>query len=210
MAIQRPLCRLALLAFAIGCAGCHNAKPLGALPSAGQSCNFAAAWDTVVGYTSLGWPSMRLASEVPEFGSAYVDTVLKVYLTDLSARDHAQRTIDRYNLYGRRGREVRYVLGSYSYRQLRGWAHCILPYYPRGVASYEVLESKNRNRFTVINDQARNHLELVIDRLGMPRDAFIIEHGEYAKVVTSFWPTRWLTNVAADKHFSDAASPRWW
>ena len=131
---------------------------------------------------------MRFATEVPEFGGADVDTVLKVYLTDLSARDRAQSAIDAYNLYDWRGREVRYMLGRYSFRQLRGWGECLLPYYPRGVASYEVAESKNRNRFTVINDQARNELQLVIDRLGMPRDAFIIEHGEYARVLMGVRP----------------------
>jgi len=43
---------------------------------------------------------MRLAVEVPEFGSAYVDTVLKVYLTDLSASDRARSVIDRYDCTG--------------------------------------------------------------------------------------------------------------
>ncbi|MFL5593184.1 MAG: hypothetical protein ACJ785_01100 [Gemmatimonadaceae bacterium] len=147
--------------------------------------------------------------EVPEFGSAYVDTVLKVYLTDLSASDRVRSVIDRYNLYGRRGREVRFVRGSYSYRELRGWGQCMLPYYPRGVASFGVSERDNRDKFTVVNDDARKHLELVINRLGIPRAAIIIEHGDYVQVVTNLSRTRWPTNVAADEHISDAASSQW-
>jgi hypothetical protein len=189
---------------------CYNAKPLGAIPSPGQPpCNVAAAWDSVAAHESLGWPSMRLAVEVPQFGSAYVDTVLKVFLTDLSAGDRVRSMIDQYNLYGRRGREVRFARGAYSYRELRAWGQCMLPYYPRGVASFGVSERDNRDKFTVVNDEARKHLELVINRLGLPRAAFIIEHGEYAQVVINASRTRWLTNVAADKHFSDAASPQW-
>jgi hypothetical protein len=195
---------------AAGAVGCHNAVPLGALPSPGQApCNVAAAWDTVAAHTDFGWPSMRLTVEVPEFGSAYVDTVLKVYLTDLSASDRARSVIDQYDLYRRRGREVRFVRGSYSYRELRGWGQCMLPYYPRGVASFGVSERDNRDKFTVVNDDARKHLDLVINRLGIPRAAVIIEHGDYAQVVNNLSRARWLTNVAAVRHFSDAASPQW-
>jgi hypothetical protein len=189
-----------LLALAIvGTIGCHNPKPLGAIPSQGHApCNPAAAWDTLIARNTsgLGWPSMRLAVEVPEFGSAYVDTVLKVYLTDLNARDRARAVIDRFDLYGRRGREVRFIQGKYSYRDLQGWGLCMLPYYPRGVASFGVWERDNRDMFTVVNDDARKHLEIVIERLGIPREAFIIKHGEYAKVLINIMRSGWGTKVA--------------
>jgi hypothetical protein len=173
-----------LVALAIATAGCrHNSPSLGARPSpAHAQCDSKAAWDIVVAYAGPGWPSMRLAMVVPEFGGAYVDTVLKVYVTDLSARDRLREAIDRYNSYGRRGREVRFIQGTYSYRDLRAWGQCILPYTPRGVASYEVSERDNRNKFTVVTDAARQDLETVISRLDLPRAAFIIERGEYAKV----------------------------
>ena len=187
--------------------GCHKALSLGAIPSLGQTpCNVAAAWDTVAAHASLGWPSMRIAVEVPEFGSAYVDTVLKVYLTDLSARDRVRSVIDRYDAYGRRGREVRFLTGTYSYRELRGWGQCMLPYYPRGVASFGVSERDNRDKFTVVNDDARKHLELVISRLGIPRAAFIIEHGDYTQVVINSSRARRLSTVADDKYGTVSAT----
>jgi hypothetical protein len=192
-----------LLALAIlGTIGCRNAKPLGAIPSKNHvPCNSAAAWDTLIARNTsgLGWPSMRLAVEVPEFGSAYVDTVLKVYLTDLTARDRVRRVIDRYDLYGRRGREVRFIQGTYSYRDLQGWGLCMLPYSPRGVASFGVSERDNRDMFTVVNDGAKRHLEIVIDPLGIPRAAFIIKHGDYAKVVINITRSGRGMNVASHK-----------
>lgn len=72
----------------------------------------------------------------------------------------------------------------------------MLPYYPRGVASFGVSERDNRVMFTVVNDDAKRHLEIVIDRLSIPRAAFIIEHGDYTKVVINSVRSGWGTNVA--------------
>jgi hypothetical protein len=175
-----------LLVFAVvATTGCHKTQPLGALPSLTHApCDAKATWDTIVAHADLrSSASIRLAVQLPEFGGAYNDTVVKVYLTDLSARDRARQAIDRSKFNMGRGREVRFIKGTYSYRDLSGWAQCMLPFFPDGVAMFGVWEPDNRIKFAVVNDEARKHLELTISRLQLPRGAFIIEHGEYARVV---------------------------
>ncbi len=94
--------------------------------------------------------SQRLARLIPQFGGAFVsDGVLNVYLTDLGAADQARSVVrQELDTHGRRGLQVRFVHGTYSYRQLEAWRMALLPLFgTEGVVSLGIRERENRVGF---------------------------------------------------------------
>ena len=138
-------------------------------------------------------PYMDLAQRVPAFGGMFLDehdnSILYVYLTDLSQEEALKRAIEE--LYGPRWlelhmypKEIRVLPGQYSYLQLKFWRDCLSRWVPLipGVTSLGIDQGKNRITIGIdIGLKAAKKrkvieaLETTIERLNIPREAVILE-----------------------------------
>ena len=135
-------------------------------------------------------PSQVLGCVIPEFGGAFRDStgVLNVFLTDLESAPRAGRIIHyQLEMQKRPDLPVRFVKGQYSFQQMNSIIKQLSPYIAGGgVAAVGINEWVNRITITYVTNEARDRLEDAIRRLAIPREAIVLEKGEYAKVLKLF------------------------
>ncbi|MCI0440085.1 MAG: BsuPI-related putative proteinase inhibitor [Chloroflexi bacterium] len=121
-----------------------------------------------------GYGGYRKVTETSESGHA--QEVLYVYLLDPTNEDALETT---WCSWGRDGTEIRIIQADYSLRQISDWYRSFHGVYQvPGISWTDIDEPKGRIRigFAPKRD-TRAKLEAVIDSLGIPRDAVIIESG---------------------------------
>jgi hypothetical protein len=105
-----------------------------------------------------------------------------VYLTDMSAADRVLELIDQYNLYGRRGREVRFLPGAYSFRELAAWSSCFQARGHPEISQFGIRERVNRVYVGVATASGVRQVEAAIIELGLPLGAFLVERRDYIRI----------------------------
>jgi hypothetical protein len=149
---------------------------LGSQTGVRLTCPVDSAWDSYD-------PGDKIARDLPEFGGIYRDTVIRVLLTDLSVGARAEPIVRR-ALARRPGIEretIRFLAATFSHRQLRSWRECLRDDLVGGVSSHGLMQRENRILIGVVADSTRSRVELAIHERGLPREAFIFEHMDYAR-----------------------------
>lgn len=138
-------------------------------------------------------PYLKVAQQVPAFGGLFLDeqdnSILYVYVTDLSQEEAVKKAIKE--VFGPRWlelrmypQEIRVLQGQYSFLQLKQWRDCLpsLAAIP-GVVSIGIAMEKNRLHIGLDKNNKMRHrvveaIEAALDRLGIPREAVILEFEE--------------------------------
>ncbi len=175
--------RLLMLGVALILNGCSLFQNQNPLPPPQMTCKEILDPDP----TGFHEPYLKVAQRVPGFGGLFLNeqdnSVLYVYLTDLSQEEAVKQAI--MEVFGPRWaelhmlpRELRMLQGQYSYPQLMEWSSCIsrLLVVP-GITAVGINMSKNRVSIG-LEKMKRSVVEAIedaLDRLGIPREAVILE-----------------------------------
>ncbi|HEX8696236.1 MAG TPA: hypothetical protein VF746_27710 [Longimicrobium sp.] len=130
---------------------------------------------------------LRVAGSVPGFGGMYYDRAgrLNVFLTDTTQRGAAAAAIEPVLGPRQRGaaRDFRVLRGRFGFAELKQWRSRLDPEVlgMQGVVFTDIDEARNRVVVAVENAPVRTRVAAALARLGLPRDAVLIE--ERAPVV---------------------------
>jgi len=129
---------------------------------------------------------VEVAQRAPGFGGMFIDQEgsLSVYLLDVTQKTAAEATIaavfgrDRIPPSG-----IRVLQGQYSFLQLKQWHDRLSPVVLAipGVILTDIDEAKNRLRVGVERLKMTSRVEQQLAKLGIPREAVIIEETEPIK-----------------------------